>query len=84
MRMPACNCSCTVSRIEQSFKEQLVFIVFKVNDFGIPFDSLLGDAFLKRYKVIMNYSSETASLWKLQKNFVIGFIRQDRQDVRDT
>ena len=53
----------------QSFKAQLVF---KVIDFGIPFDALLGDAFLKEYKVIMNYGSESASSWKLQKNFIIG------------
>ena len=65
----------------QSFKKQLVF---KVIDFGIPFDALLRDAFLKRYKVIMNYSSETASLWKLQNNFVIGSMEQGRQVVQDT
>ena len=67
----------------QSFKTQLVF---EVIDFGILFDALLGDAFLKEYKVIMNYGSESASLWKLQKNFVIGseqLGQQDRENVQE-
>ena len=67
----------------QSFKVQLVF---KVIDFGIPFDALLGYAFLKEYKVVMNYGSKSASLWKLQKNFIIGskqLGQQDRENVQE-
>ena len=65
----------------QNFKDQLAF---RIIDFDIPFDILLGDKFLQQYKVILNYGSDTASLWKLRKHFVVNSKRQDRPDVQQT
>ena len=65
----------------QNFKDQLAF---RIIDFGIPFDILLGDKFLQQYKVILNYGSDKASLWKLRKHFVVNSKRQDRPDVQET